>query len=37
VAATARVRAIRAWMKGLVEDERGRLSPVDGQPAYGMT
>jgi DNA-binding transcriptional LysR family regulator len=28
VAGTARVRAIRAWMKGLVEDERGRLSPV---------
>jgi len=27
VAATARVRAIRAWMKGLVEDERARLSP----------
>ena len=27
VAATARVRAIRAWMKGLVEDERDRLSP----------
>ena len=28
VAATARVRAIRAWMKGLVEEERARLSPV---------
>jgi DNA-binding transcriptional LysR family regulator len=27
VAATARVRTIRAWMKGLVEDERARLSP----------
>jgi DNA-binding transcriptional LysR family regulator len=25
VAATARVRAIRAWMKGLVEDQRARL------------
>ncbi len=27
VAATARVRAIRAWMKDLVEAERARLSP----------
>ncbi len=27
VAGTARVRAIRAWMKGLVEDERNRLNP----------
>jgi DNA-binding transcriptional LysR family regulator len=27
VAATARVRAIRAWMRGLVEAERSRLSP----------
>jgi DNA-binding transcriptional LysR family regulator len=27
VAATARVRAIRAWMKALVEDQRSRLAP----------
>jgi DNA-binding transcriptional LysR family regulator len=28
VAATARVRTIRTWMKGLVEEERARLSPA---------
>ena len=28
VAATARVRAIRAWMKALVEDQRSRLAPA---------
>lgn len=27
VAATARVRAVRAWMKGLVEDQKSLLSP----------
>lgn len=31
VAATARVRAIRAWMKGLVEEKRTLLSPDNGQ------
>jgi len=28
VAGTARVRAIRLWMKGLVEEEHGRLNPL---------
>ena len=29
IAATARVRSVRSWMKGLVEDRRALLSPDD--------